>query len=409
MLRLGILVVTITTIGLLPFDAYAWMEDWAPEFKCAPAQVEVLSKRSVSNFVSTVHFDDMDFYWKYCEGYKLDLNDDGIKDFVFILPCMGCGLAAQGYDVYFKVSTDTRGWKDSFINGYGVSKDDIITVGGKTYFRHSMFYGNFEKSKHNHWVHQVFSFNKNGAMVCSNDDFGKLFPAVTIYYINPKFRQIELTKSDLKNIADAVKSMMQITPNFIELLGPPCRTIPEEPELLYESGGLALYAGETDEDSAYNKARGSEPLDPCRNSLFLRQRKTDGTDEWRVLLTTGSNWREAAGAGADGWCSDRALDVKNCFYVWRASFSSDGRRLWLVCDPHTYTYRVVCSYDVYNRTFRVLIDGDDAEEESDGTIRITGKKFYPNDDLGAAWHDVWIDSNGNIVRKGDITLRGCDI
>ncbi len=35
MLRLGILVVTITTIGLLPFDAYAWMEDRAPEFKRA--------------------------------------------------------------------------------------------------------------------------------------------------------------------------------------------------------------------------------------------------------------------------------------------------------------------------------------------------------------------------------------
>lgn len=196
-------------------------------------------------------------------------------------------------------------------------------------------------------------------------------------------------------------------PTSFGLTGLTCESAPSNAELLWESGEFALFSGETDEDSAYNKARGSEPLDTCRNSLFLRQRKADGTDEWRLLLTTGSNWREAA--GADGWCSDRALDVKNCFYVWRASFSSDGRRLWLVCDPHTYTYRVVCSYDVYNRTFRVLIDGDDAEEESDGTIRITGKKFYPNDDLGAAWHDVWIDPNGKVVREGDITLRGCDI
>ena len=51
----------------------------------------------------------------------------------------------------------------------------------------------------------MFSFDKNGAIRCSNGDFGKQFPAVTIFYINPKFKQIELTKGDLKKIAAEIK------------------------------------------------------------------------------------------------------------------------------------------------------------------------------------------------------------
>jgi hypothetical protein len=42
-------------------------------------------------------------------------------------------------------------------------------------------------------------------MRCGNGDFGKQFPAVTISCANPKFKQIELTKGDLKKIADETK------------------------------------------------------------------------------------------------------------------------------------------------------------------------------------------------------------
>ena len=80
-----------------------------------------------------------------------------------------------------------------------------------------------------------------------------------------------------------------------ELLGFHYQAKPEKAELLWKSGELALFAGETAEDVAYNKAREPESLDPYRNSLFLRLRRANGTEEWRVLLTTGSNWREAAG------------------------------------------------------------------------------------------------------------------
>lgn len=209
MARLVIIVVAVVFATLFAFDAQAWMDDWAPAFNCTPAAAEKLSETNVSNFVSKVRFEDMDPYWQYCEGYKLDLNGDGIEDFVYTLPWMGCGLAACGYNAHFRVSAGANGWADTVIEGFNISKDDLVNVAGKTYFRHSYYCGNLEKSAHNHWIYQVFSFDKNGTMICSNGDFGKLFPAVTIYYINPKFKQIELTKKDLREIEDKTKSIVR--------------------------------------------------------------------------------------------------------------------------------------------------------------------------------------------------------
>lgn len=42
-------------------------------------------------------------------------------------------------------------------------------------------------------------------MRCANEEVGSPFPAVTIFYDNPKFKQIELTAADLKKIADETK------------------------------------------------------------------------------------------------------------------------------------------------------------------------------------------------------------
>ena len=189
---------------MLPCEANAWMDKWAPEFKAAVANVQKLPEACVSNYVCTALEDD-EFRWKYSKGYDIDLNDDGTKDQVFIIPWMGNGLSAAGSDVHFIVSDGAKGRKKTVMQGYGVDKTDFVKVAGKTYFRHSYFFEQFEKSQHNHWVYQVFSFDKNGAMRCSNADFGKKFPAVTIFYNNPKFKQIELTKGDLKKIADGTK------------------------------------------------------------------------------------------------------------------------------------------------------------------------------------------------------------
>ena len=182
------------------FDADAWMEEWAPEFAATPVEVQELSEPVVSNYVFSVR-DDLTFSWQYCDGYTLDLNGDGIDDQVYIIPWMGNGLNASGNDVHFIVSNGAKGWRKTLIQGYGVNKRDFVKVEEKTYFRHSAFFNEFAKSKHNHWVFQVFSFDKKGVMRCSNKDFDKLFPAVTIFYISPRFWQIELTRRDLKKIA----------------------------------------------------------------------------------------------------------------------------------------------------------------------------------------------------------------
>lgn len=193
------------------FGANAWMDSWAPEFKATPAKTQELTEEGVSNFVYRVRNGDAFCEvgnWKYCDGYSLDLNGDGVEDQVCIIPWMGCGLNASGYDAHFRVSDGAKGWKETVVGGYGIEKDDLVQVAGKTYFRHSTFFEAFEKSQHNHWVYQVFAFGADGSIKCANGDFGERFPAVTIYYIKPKFRQIELTPGDRKQIADETKRLI---------------------------------------------------------------------------------------------------------------------------------------------------------------------------------------------------------
>ena len=717
--RFGILAFAVAAVGLFTLNVNAWIEEWAPVFKGKPVEVEALPEATVSNFVCSVKKGDINWSfddWEYCKGYSIDLNGDGIKDSVFIIPWFGCGaLSGYSYDAHFRVSVVAKGWVDTAIECLGNRISDLVEVNGKIYLRHSLIHGGFEKSQHNHFVYQLFSFDKNGAMICSNGDFGKLFPAVTIYYINPKFKQIELTKGDLKSIEDKTKriirqsqqssmvtdkgfdllnyrylwnddtekskmvinsaskkkeandwkpkrklteaectklmrimtdrfgepakcrngyasfvyvwrfegdewlsvgvstmanmggdpiaiyhwdwrkpelsvygeeevkareypivqidkeglppaaffeffdpypsikdgeteknlitefnvtkylekagstrctaewdavdgrydiytehpdkwryefdtcmggphgghtneyhvgavqfyklapdlfmcysmfchdgtmgpdrvrylfgvydrdiwsvdsgkpvksklvrylgavpidavpqfrekwirkndnskSVAPISESQAELPGTPCVVAPGKVELLYESGSLALFAGETAEDATSN----NDPNTLClRNSLFLRRRKTDGSYQWRLILTTGSDWRTPNCIGT--WCSCHTQLLKDNFFVHKARFASDGRHLWLVCNSGSCAFTVVCSYDIYDRTFRVLIDGSDAEEQCDGTILVKDKKFYPDDDRGAAWHDVWITPDGKVVREGEITLRGSDL
>ena len=186
-----------------------------------------------------------------------------------------------------------------------------------------------------------------------------------------------------------------------ELPGTPCKAPPGEVELLTESGALALFVGETAEDSAYNK---TNERNDARNTLFLRRRRLNGTEEWRILLTTGSDWREADGMSE--WCSIHTRLVKSCFCVRRASFAPDGHHLWLICESNFATFRIVCSYDADAKTLRVIIDGDTADVQPDGTILVKNKKTYLSDEngepLGARWYDAWIDPDGKIVRKGKL-------
>ena len=103
---------------LLVFDASAWMDPWAPEFKATAANVQELPKTTVSNYVCTA-IEDGEFKSEYSEGYAIDLNEDGTKDQVFIIPWMGNGLNASGYDVHFLVSNGAKGRRKTVMGGYG--------------------------------------------------------------------------------------------------------------------------------------------------------------------------------------------------------------------------------------------------------------------------------------------------
>ena len=186
-------------------------------------------------------------------------------------------------------------------------------------------------------------------------------------------------------------------------LGSSYEVEPKNAELLHDAGDCALFAGETEADAVFNVAarKADSECPEVRNSLFLRQRTKEGTNVWRLVMTSEGGWKDADGVSE--WCKDRANDVRSCFFVMKARMSADGRGIWLVCDPHTSTYFLVCRYNFDGNSFRVLCDGDTTDEQADGTILIKNKKTYLYDEkgvsLGAAWYDEWIDLDGKVVRK----------
>ena len=186
----------------------------------------------------------------------------------------------------------------------------------------------------------------------------------------------------------------------LALLGSPYATEPKDAKLLSEYGDFALFVGETEADVAANQ---SDEDTWHRNSLFLRRRTTNGKTEWRLILTSGSDWKDADGMGE--WGKMRASDVRSCYNVVNASLSKDGRYIWMVCNPScSFWWNVVCRFDLRENTLAVLIDGDSADEQPDGTILVKGKKTYLSDEngepLGARWYDLWMTPDGKVVRKG---------
>lgn len=193
--------IVVIVVSFATCVANAWMEAWAPATELEQANVRKLPPRSVQYFVNTVMPEEGEFRWEYSEGGAVDLNGDGVEDFMFIVPWMGCGLNAAGYTAYFVVSSNDKGRILTTIEGYGIGLEDVVVKGERVYYRHSDFFEVFEKSKHNHWVYQMFSFGKDGVMRCANGDFEGMFPAATIFYESPKFKRVELTRFDLDMIS----------------------------------------------------------------------------------------------------------------------------------------------------------------------------------------------------------------
>lgn len=186
-------------------------------------------------------------------------------------------------------------------------------------------------------------------------------------------------------------------------LGSPYAEEPKDAKLLNEYGDLALFSGETEADVVHNAEGENKEGWGIRNSLFLRRHMAGGKDEWRLVLTSGSDWKKADGMGEFGriWVDD----IRSCLNVERASLTRDGRTLWMVCNPPcSYWFDVVCRFDLRENTLAVLTDGDSADEQPDGTILVKGKKTYLSDEngepLGAGWYDLWMTPDGKVVRKG---------
>ena len=178
---------------------------------------------------------------------------------------------------------------------------------------------------------------------------------------------------------------------------------PKNADMLNEYGDQALFVGETDADVEFNKTNETQRCD----SLFLKRRNKDGMDEWRLLLTTGSDWREAD--GMDKWSLGLSSDIKTCLNIVDAKFTSDKKYVLMICDTDIYSWNVACAYNIYDRSLRVFMDGFALLEQSDRTFLIKNKKTYFSDKngepLGARWYDVWITPDGKVVKKGKLKTK----
>ena len=168
-------------------------------------------------------------------------------------------------------------------------------------------------------------------------------------------------------------------------------------ERFEEAGEWVLFAGETDEDAAFVAAElENDPEMPLwRNSLFLRHAGMGGAPEWRVVLTSGERWRAE---GMSDWMEE---EFRERLHVLQARFASDGRRILLVLDPHTYSWFAVCTYDWRDKVLRFLSDGGGIEELPDGTLLVKEVKAYRYDangeSLGAVWHDKVFAPDGSAI------------
>lgn len=224
-------------------------------------------------------------------------------------------------------------------------------------------------------------------------------PAMLLTYKNGRDdKSVRLAYADWNVLAGANRD----SGGVVALSGYQSVAEPKDIELLDESGDIALFAGKTAEDKAYD-AKMLKDGDGLftRRSLFMRRRMKSGTNEWSVVMTAEGDWKIAE--GMDEWCAARAKEARSEFDVVKTRLSKDGKSIWMVCNPHTSVYSIVCRFDLESKIFRVLMDGDTAEEQPDGTILVKGKKTYLSDangePLGAAWYDAWITPEGKVVRK----------
>ncbi len=149
-------------------------------------------------------------------------------------------------------------------------------------------------------------------------------------------------------------------------------------------GTKILYVSYTDEDRAFNKEGDTEDeMFDFHNTLFLFDKITNTT---KIINTK--------------------VDDKSEFYygndIQNAKFSKDGTKVFIINDPHTYTYLNVLYYDLKKDKLMFLSDGDCIEESDDGLLYVGGAKGYNED--GAYWYVRIMTCEGKTVGGSD-TIR----
>lgn len=196
-------------------SAQAWMEHNAPDFKWTSAKVGLVPKAVKERYIAKTELGMDDkfrfevkgatgkvevveaLWFEYASVCEVDLNDDGVRDAVILVPWCGCGLAASGTTVGFLVSDGKGGRVLTTMEGYGQDIEDIAEIGGKRYFMSSIFLGG---ENHNYWLYRPYEFCKDGTVRDASATVGKPFPALTIYFDSRKFEAQKITPSLQKMI-----------------------------------------------------------------------------------------------------------------------------------------------------------------------------------------------------------------
>ena len=149
-------------------------------------------------------------------------------------------------------------------------------------------------------------------------------------------------------------------------------------------GTKILYVSYTDEDRAFNKEGDPEDeMFDIHNTLFLFDKNTNTT---KIINTKGD-------------------DKSEFFYgsdIQDAKFSKDGTRVFIINDPHTYTYLNALYYDLKKDKLMFLSDGVSIKEGDDGLLYVGGAKGYNED--GAYWYVRIMTCEGKTVGGSD-TIR----
>lgn len=147
-------------------------------------------------------------------------------------------------------------------------------------------------------------------------------------------------------------------------------------------GTKILYVSYTDEDKAFNKEGDPEDeMFDIRNTLFLYDKTTNTT---KII-------------------KNKVDDAPEYFYgndIQYAKFSKDGTKVFIINDPHTYTYLNALCYDLKKDKLIYLSDGVSIEEGDDGLLYVGGAKGYYEEE-GAYWYVRIMTCDGKTVGGSD--------